>query len=171
MSVRSVAARHRQVVRAVMVSQRQQAVEAEAANSRDGLGARGRRNNRYDRTAGYFIHGHAHRIGGANHPRVGVRHPPDGGNRPALARHREARARGDRFLPNKSAHRDVVHVDEVLPESLDVDPGPVGGRIGAENGDDLSDGGERGLASAGGTDLSCPGRMSHALLMGVVLTA
>jgi len=43
------AACHREVVRAVMISQRQQAVKTEAADSRDGLGGCRRRDNGDDR--------------------------------------------------------------------------------------------------------------------------
>lgn len=165
------AARHRQVVRAVMISQGQEAMKPEAANLRDGPVAGRRRNNGDDRAAAHFLDGNAHRIGRAHHRGVRFRHPADCARGTSLSRHREARASGDRLLPDDSAHRDVVHVEEVLPQPLDVHLSPVRGRIGPQDGDNLGDGGEHGLAGTRRSGRRCARRMGHPGLVGVTLAS
>ena len=60
----------------------------------------------------------------------------------------EAHAASDLLSAHHRAHRDVVHVDEVLPQRLHVDLRPVSPRVGVEKPHDLGDRCEGLLAGA-----------------------
>lgn len=68
--------------------------------------------------------------------------------RAAGAAHVEDRAVRHLLDPHRRAHRDVVHIDQVLPQRLEVDLRPVGARVGVEDPHDLGDGREGFLAGA-----------------------
>ena len=72
-------------------------------------------------------------------------HALDRLQRAVAAGHLDAQAVLDRLLLCCRSHRHFVHVDQMLPQGIDIDLGPVGVRIGLQPRDDLLDRAERGL--------------------------
>src|SRR3989454_7188521 len=93
---------------------------------------------------------------------MGRDHGADGLFRAPRARDVHGEPAGDRRLTDRRPEHDLVHVDEMLPEALDVDLGPVGGGIGLEDPDDLCDGTEGVLPGHCGC---APGHCTHRSLL------
>ena len=67
----------------------------------------------------------------------------------SFARHLEPHARADRRAGDIRLERHIVHVDEMLPERVDVDLRPVCLRVRVQKRDDFLDCGEGALAGLG----------------------
>lgn len=77
---------------------------------------------------------------------MGSRHTPNGLGHPARSGNRKAGATRYGLLLHHGAHRDVIHVDHVLPERFDINLRPVGRCVGFEYPHDLGDRRERGVS-------------------------
>jgi hypothetical protein len=100
----------------------------------------GRRHaHRHARAVGERLDLHAQPALALEHRGVRRRHAPDGAHRAAGAAHGEARAARHGVLPRGAAQRDLVHVHEMRAQPLEIDAGPVGGRVGLEQPHHLGD--------------------------------
>ena len=88
----------------------------------------------------------------------------------AGAGHGEAHAALDRLAAHVGGQGDVVHVDEVAPQRLDIDLGPIGLGIGLEDLDDFLNGRERALPGLCGdsADRAASAHHVHGMRVAVV---